>query len=296
MNIRAIDKISLSHSRSIFLLIITAVLWSFGGLLIKWVNWNPAVIAGMRSAIAALMMLAIIRRPQLPRTFAQIIGAVAYAGAAIMLITANKMTTAANAVLLFYTAPIYVAILGGWFLKERVNKSSWVTIFLVLGGMCLFFVDSINTGSFTGNILGVLSGFSFAVTAVCLRSQKSSSPIVTVFWGNVLTALIGIPFMFGSMPDASGWTGLILMGVFQTGLSYILFTIAIKQVTALESTLIPIIEPILNPMLVFFVIGEVPGIWAVIGGCIVLLSITLHNVKGLISIIRRKICLIWDSQ
>ncbi len=276
------DRLNVSRPKALFLLVLTALLWSFGGLLIKLVNWNPMAIAGMRSSIAALLMLFLIRKPVFNFTFAQIAGALAYAGTVILFVFANKLTTAANAILLQYTAPVYVAFLGAWFLKERVRPSDWITIVMVLGGMVLFFFDDLKGGSLTGNILGVLSGLSFAVTILCLRSQKASTPLLTVFWGNVLTALIGLPFMFSAMPDASSWLGLLLLGVFQLGLSYIFYTIAIKKVSALEAILIPVIEPLLNPVFVLIFVGEIPGPWSLAGGAIVLVSITLRCVYSVL--------------
>lgn len=277
-----IDKISVSRPKSLLLLVLTAILWSFGGLLIKLVDWNPMAIAGMRSAIAALMILALIRKLSFNFSFAQIAGTIAYAGTVIMFVWANKLTTAANAILLQYTAPIYVAILGAWLLKERVRPSDWATIAMVLGGMVLFFLDDLEAGSLLGNILAVLSGLSFAVTILCLRSQKAATPLLTVFWGNVLTAVIGLPFMFSSMPGASSWLGLLLLGIFQLGLSYIFYTIAIKKVTALEATLIPVIEPLLNPVFVLIGMGEIPGPWSLAGGAIVLVSVTLRCVYAVL--------------
>ena len=259
---------------AIGLLVGTSILWSFGGILIKLVTWNPIAIAGMRSVIAALLLLAFIRRPRITWSFPQIGGAVAYAGTVILFVSANKLTTASNAILLQYTAPVYVAILGAWFLKERARLFDWITIAATLGGMVLFFLDKLSAGGFYGNLVAILSGVSFALLIILLRKQKSESPLETVFLGNILTALIGLPIMFQSMPDASSWIGLVLLGVFQLGLSYILYTTAIKHVTALEGVLIPILEPILNPVWVFLMIGEIPGPWALIGGCIVLVSIT----------------------
>jgi len=277
-----IDKFNVSRPKALLLLVLTAVLWSFAGLLIKLVNWNPLAIAGMRSAISALIMLALIRKPVFNFTFAQITGTIAYAGTVIMFVYANKLTTAANAILLQYTAPIYVAFLGAWFLKERVRPSDWATIVLVLGGMVLFFLDDLEVGGLTGNVLAIISGLSFAITILCLRSQRASSPLLTVFWGNVLTALIGFPFMFGSAPNAASWLGLLLLGVFQLGLSYIFFTIAIKKVSALEATLIPIIEPLLNPVFVLIIMGEIPGPWSIAGGIVILVSITLRCVYAIL--------------
>jgi len=272
-------------STAVILLLATAALWSFGGVLIKLVDWNPIAIAGMRSAIAALFILIIIRRPKITWSFPQIGGALCYAATVILFVSANKLTTSANTILLQYTAPIYVALLGAWFLKERVKLSDWVTIFFVLAGIVLFFFDKLSTGGVYGNILAIVSGVTFAGTIIFMRSQKDTSPLESAFIGNVATAIIGLPFIFSSMPDLSSWIGLIILGVFQLGLSYILYSIAIKRVTALEAILIPVLEPILNTVWAFLFIGEKPGLWAFVGGIIVIATITI---RCILPVIRHK--------
>jgi len=267
--------------RAIIYLIITALLWSSGGLLIKMVNWNPVAIAGTRSAIAALVIFAFRRKMSFNWGFAQVGGALCYAGTVILFVAATKLTTAANAILLQYTAPIYVALFSYWLLKERITRSDLFTIIAAFGGMILFFLDDLSKGEFWGNIIAILSGIAFGGTALLLRKQKDHSPLESVFLGNVLTCLIGLPFMVRSSPDATSWLGLVLLGVFQLGCSYILYAEAIKHVTALEGILIPVLEPVLNPVWVFLLVGEVPGKWAIVGGIIVLISVTLRCVLAL---------------
>lgn len=262
------------RSLAIAALAITSTLWSLGGLLIKLVTWNPVAIAGMRSAIAALVFILYIRKPKITFSFAQVGAAFFYAGTVILFVTANKMTTSANAILLQYTAPIYVAIFGFWFLKERTSFLDWITIFFVLAGMVLFFVDEISINGIWGNIVAILSGVSFAGLAIFMRMQKDGSPIESILLGNILTALIGLPFMFQSMPDGKSWLGLILLGVIQLGIPYVFYSYAIKHVTALEAVLITVLEPVLNPVWVAVFIGEIPGLWAMLGGIIVLISVT----------------------
>jgi drug/metabolite transporter (DMT)-like permease len=264
--------------RSILFLIIAALLWSLGGLLIKSIKLNALAIAGGRSFIAALVMLAVIRKPNMKFNRYKLGGAVFYVGTVALFVIANKLTTAATAILLQYTAPIYVALLGAWFLKERTTMLDWTSIFLVFGGMVLFFIDDMTTGNMLGNFYAILSGFCFACMVLLLRKQKDESPLESVFWGNVLTAIVGLPFMFGSTIDASSLIGLLLLGIFQLGISYILYALAIKHVTALEAILIPVIEPILNPVWVFLVLGERPGPWAFTGGFIVLAAIVGRSV------------------
>jgi len=264
--------------RAIALLIVTAILWSLGGLLIKAVPWNPMAIAGTRSAIAALLLFAVIRRPHFTWSTAQIGGTIAYALTVILFVAANKLTTAANAILLQYTSPLYVALLGAHFLGERTTRLDWATIALALGGMALFFLDDLAIGGFWGNVCAILSGATFACLVLFLRRQKDSSPLESVLLGNILTALVSLPFVFHSPPALSGWVRLGLLGVFQLGLPYVLYTLAIRQVTALEAILIPVVEPILSPLWVFLAMGEAPGPWALLGGLIVLTSVTARCV------------------
>jgi drug/metabolite transporter (DMT)-like permease len=263
-------------SRAVLFLVIAAVLWSLGGLLIKLVTWNPLAIAGTRSAIAALVMLAFRRKMHFNLSPAQLGGAFCYAATVILFVIANKWTTAANAILLQYTAPIYVALLSTWFLKERITRSDLVTIFAAIGGMVLFFLDDLSRGGFWGNIIAILSGIAFAGTALCLRKQKEGSPLESLFIGNIIAFLIGFPFMLQSPPGATGWIALLALGIFQLGFSYILYAEAIKHVSALEAILIPVIEPVLNPIWVFLLLREKPGTWAILGGVLVILSISLR--------------------
>ncbi len=269
--------------RAIMYLAITATMWSLGGLLIKSINSNPLAIAGLRSGISAIIILIATGRPKFTWSFAQIGAALAYTGTVLLFVAANKYTTAANAILIQYTAPVYVAFLGAWLLKEKVKPLDLLTIAVVMGGMVLFFVDSLSMGGMLGNILAAGSGISFACLAVFMRMQKEGSPIESVLLGNILTAIVGIPFVFKDMPDTNGWIYVAVLGVVQLGLPYILYSKAIKHVTALEATLIPMIEPMLNPVWVLIFLGEVPGLWALAGGAIVVTAVTIRCVIPLLN-------------
>jgi len=262
-------------------LFLAAILWSTGGILIKWVEWNTLAIAGGRSAIAALILIIALRRFYFRLSKVKVATAVAYTSTVVLFVAANKLTTAANAILLQYTAPIYIAIFGAWFLGERTSLIDWVSIAVVMIGMVLFFFDSLTTAGMLGNVLAMISGLSFAWLALLLRKQKDGSPIESILLGNILTALIGAPFFFESTPSASSVVGLLLLGIFQLGIPYVLYGKAVKHVTALEATLIPALEPILNPIWVLLLMGEKPGTWALAGGSIVLLVITGRSVLRL---------------
>jgi drug/metabolite transporter (DMT)-like permease len=264
--------------KAIVFLTLSAILWSFGGLFIKLVSWNPMAIAGLRSFIAVLVLLAYVRHPRFTWSFPQMGGAIAYAVTVTLFVLATRLTTAANAILLQYTAPIYVALLGAWFLGERAEWFDWIIILILIGGIALFFLDHLTVGNLLGNGFAILSGISFACLVLFLRKQKNESPIGSIILGNLLTGLVGLPFMFDSMPGALSWAGLLFLGVVQLGLSYVLYSEAIKHSTALEAILIPGIEPILNPIWVFLILGEVPGKWALVGGAIVFVSVTTRSV------------------
>lgn len=264
------------HRKSVLYLIATAVLWSLGGVLIKWVSLSALAIAGLRSLIAfAFIMIAF--RPKLKISPIKVIGGFAYAAVVILFVSANKLTTAANAILLQYTAPIYVAILGHWFLKEKITRTDWISIIMVFCGMVLFFLDKLSTGDMLGNIVAILSGVAFAWLVLLMRKQKNESPLDSVIWGNLITAIICIPFYFGQSINTQSWIGLLLLGIVQLGISYVLYAYAIRHVSAIEGILIPVIEPILNPIWVLIFLGETPGYWAIIGGIIVIGSLTYRS-------------------
>jgi len=262
------------RAKAILALIFCAALWSTGGILIKLVNLNPLAIAGSRSLVAALVILLITGKPKFTFSKGQIASALAYTGTVVLFVSANKFTTSANAILLQYTAPIYAAIFGYIILKEKVSKVDILTIGIVIAGMTLFFIDDLAGGNLLGNIIAILSGVTFALQAVLLRKQQDSSPAASLILGNIFTAIIGLPFLFVQTPTQTDIWVLIVMGVFQLGLAYTLYSFAIKHVTALEAILIPVIEPILNPLWVFLFVGEFPGKWTVVGGAIVILAVT----------------------
>lgn len=268
----------MKRAHALLLLVLTAFFWSLGGLMIKKVNLHPMAIAGWRSAIAVVCLLLWIRKPKITGSLPQIGCAVAYAGNMFSFIAATKLTTAANAILLQYTAPAYVAIFGIWLLKEYPRRIDWWAVGLTLVGMVLFFFDRISLTGMWGNLAGVTAGITFAGLILLLRKQKEGSPVESVILGNALTALLALPLLVRNMPTAQDWIWLALLGSVQTAVPYIIYSVAIRHVTALEGTLVPVIEPLLNPTWAFLFLGEVPGFWAVFGGMIILSAVILRAV------------------
>jgi drug/metabolite transporter (DMT)-like permease len=267
-------------TKYIAIMVLTSVLWSSGGILIKLVNVGPLAVSGLRSLIAAAIIFIYLKKPKFTWSLYQILGAIAYASMAITFVSATRLTTSANAVLLQYTAPIYVAILGGLILKEKVALKDWITIAVTLIGVVLFFVDSFSLGGMMGNILAIISGFCFAFFIVCSRQQKEGSPMETILLGNVVTAVACIPFVINASYDMTSILGIVSLGIMQFGIPYVLYGIAIKHIRALDAVMIAVIEPILNPIWVLIFLGEIPGAWAILGGIIVLAAVTYNCMQS----------------
>jgi drug/metabolite transporter (DMT)-like permease len=270
-----------AHTRAVLLLVGAALCWSLAGVLIKYVatTWPGLAVASGRGFIAAIFLLLTNRGLRFHFSRDQIIGAIGYAACTITFCTATTLTSAANAILLQYTAPVWVAILGAWFLGERATRADWLTIVVALGGMALFFKESLVVGHLAGDVLSVISGVCFAAMTIALRRQKDGSPVESVILGNVLAFLVGLPWIVKSpLLPPSGWAALLVLGVVQLGVSYWLYVRAIRHVTALEAVLIPVIEPVLNPLWVLIFMQEKPSGWALVGGAIVLSAVTLRAV------------------
>ncbi len=273
--------VNAAHTRSLFLLIAAALCWSLGGLLVKAVPWPPLAVSSGRGLIAALFLIATNRRLRFHLSRDQILGALGYALCTITFCLATKLTTAANAILLQYTAPVWVALLGAWFLGEHATKADWITIAVTLGGMTLFFADGLELTNVLGNTMAVTSGVGFAAMTLALRKQKDGSPVESIILGNLIAFAVGLPWVVGA-PSLSpqGWMALGLLGVVQLGISYWLYARAIRHVTALEAVIIPVIEPILNPIWVLLALGEKPSPLSLVGGLIVLSAVTLRAVTS----------------
>ncbi len=274
------------HSTALALLATTAVLWSLGGVLIKSVHWHPLAIAASRAAIAAVVMavyrLFIERKPlHFHWSSAQIGGALCYAATVSLYVSANAFTTNANAIVLQYTAPIYIALFGSWFLKERLHRLDIITTIIVLCGVGLFFFDKLSADGVFGIILALLSGLSMGWMVLFLRKQKDGSSLESMLLGNVITVALGLPFIIQNGLPTNLELGYIgILGVVQIGIPYILYSIALRSATALEGVLLTMLEPILSPIWVMLVIHETPGPLSLIGGVIVIFVVCLRGIWG----------------
>ncbi|MDF2890632.1 MAG: rane protein [Clostridia bacterium] len=280
MNKRINDIWTSNNTKYLFIMVITSLLWSSGGILIKLVHVGPMAVSGLRSLIATAIIFLYLKRPKFTWSLYQMLGAAAYASMAITFVFATRLTTSANAVLLQYTAPIYVAILGSFILREKAILKDWITIAITLLGVTLFFIDSFSLGGLLGNALAIVSGFCFALFIVCSRQQKEGSPMETILLGNIFTAVICLPFVIRTAYDMTSIIGVVSLGIIQFGVPYVLYGIAIKHVRALDAVMIAVIEPILNPVWVLIFLGEKPGKWAILGGIIVLAAVTYNCMQS----------------
>lgn len=271
-------KIKSDRYKGIIAAIIASVLWSTGGIFIKLIDWNPVAISGSRSLVAAIVLLFYVKKPKITMSKPQVLGAIAYAVTVLLFVTANKLTTSANAILLQYTAPIFAAIMGFLILKEKINWYDIATIIVVLLGMVLFFIENVSPGNTVGNILAIICGFTLACVTISLRLQKDGSAIDTIIIGNVLAFVIATPFIFKGLPDIRSMLFLIVLGTFQLGISYIFFVYATKHLSAVEVMIITVFEQLLNPLWVFIFVGENPGVYAILGGIIVITAVIVRGV------------------
>ena len=267
----------MTHRSAVLLVLASAVLWSLAGVLLKSVEWPSMAKAGARSLVAAVLLWAWLRKPQFTWSRTQCGAALAYAFTVCTFVIATDRTTAANAIFLQYTAPIYVAVLAHYFLGERTRRSDWVFIAVALTGIALFFRDQFSPRGLVGMLVALASGMSFAVLVILLRKESDGSPGSAVLLGNLLTAVVGLPFAVGHPLPLPQAAVIVTLGVVQLGLPYILYSLAIRRVTALEAILIPMLEPILNPLWVLLARGETPGPWSLTGGALVLGAVLVRE-------------------
>ncbi len=257
----------MKSSTSYILLITAALMWSLGGVFIKLVDLNPMGIAGIRSLGAAVVLLIYIKKPRLYWNRYFLTGVLAYTAMVVLYVLSIRLTTAANAIFLEFTAPIYVVAFSYLLLNERINRFDILTMVIIFLGMGLFFMDELTFYGFWGNIMALIAGVCLALVTVMIRKEKESA-FEIVFYGNVLTAIICFTFIIEGLSNSTQLDWLIIfgLGIFQLGIPYILYTTALKYVSALDAILVGMLEPILNPIWVYIFIGEAMGEWAFIGG------------------------------
>lgn len=261
-------------------------------MFVKLIPWSSWAIAGWRSLFTAIFLW-VVFKIAFPKEFRfdwsrdNLAIALFYSAFATLFAISTKLTTSANTILLQYTAPIYIAIIGPYFLGEKTSRRDWIFIAVTICGMMLFFLNDMRADEERNDFLGILAGaacgFCWAMCVMFMRKKGATeTPLSSMVIANFLTPIYCCWAMFSvDFSDVNvvaknlGWAA--LLGIGPLGLGYIFYLFAINRVTALEAALIPAIEPLLNPIWTFLVIGEVPGFWTFVGGAIVLGVVLLRG-------------------
>jgi drug/metabolite transporter (DMT)-like permease len=275
------------HQKGILYVFTAALLWSSGGLFIKLISLNAMQLSFFRCLIAAITFALIFKKRTLIFNKLSIINSVIYAIVLITFVIATKTTTAANAIFLQATAPIYVLIFEPLLNKTRYERINIVTVGVCIIGMILFFIGKLEPGHLEGNLIALISGITFAALFLGMKKNDQQYQQSSIFWGNILVALICIPFLspLEGISFSDAWM-VSFLGIFQIALAYAFFASGLKRIYAVEASIISMIEPVLNPVWVFIGYGETPSLTAIIGGLIILGAIitrTLYTGYGLIT-------------
>lgn len=268
------------RKRGTLFVFLAAVLYSIGGLCMKWIPWSGVAINGGRTAIALVVIgiYLILTKHPLKMNRWILVGALSVFSTNLLFSVANKMTTAANAIVLQFTVPIFVMLFSALFLKKRPTKLDLIACVVIFGGIVFFFADSLTMGGGIGNLIALLSGVTYAGIFM-LNDMPSADAISSVFWGDVISAVVGLPFILRETDFSAGpMISLAVLGVFQVAVAYILLTIGLQTTPSVTASLVSGIEPILNPVLVAVFYGETVGTFAFVGAFIVIVGVVAYNI------------------
>lgn len=273
-----------NRNKAILMTVAAAAFWSTGGLIIKLLPQDAFTILFYRSLYAAILFVFIFGKKLKLINKISVVSSLFYAPLLILFVSATKLTTAANAIFLQYTAPAFVLLLEPYFNKVKLTKLNILTVVLCFIGMCLFFVEQFSRpDNWLGIWLALLSGVVLAGLLISQKMNHADFQPSAVFYGNILVCLFTLPHVLQvPAPSMVEHAYLLLLGFGQLGLGYALFVYGQRYLPALESSLIGMLEPILNPVWVYFGYGEYPGHWAVIGGVIIIgaLVLRMYLVEG----------------
>ena len=265
-------------------MLIAATLWSIAGIFIKLIPWNGFAVAGLRSLIAgatfAVYML--IRRYRLILNRRTLTAGLLTACVYLCFVCANKLTTAANAIVLQFISPVFIVAFSALLYKTRIRRADLAVVLFTLAGIALFFLDKLESGYILGNCVAIASGMFMAGMFMSVGELQGEARFSAILLGQTFTFLVGLPFVIVTRPviTSAALLSILILGVFQLGISYILYVEAAKSCPPLACSLLGAVEPLLNPVWVFLFDGERPGIFALIGAVIVICSVTLWCAFG----------------
>ena len=265
-------------------MLICATLWSIAGIFMKLLPWNGFAVAGLRSLIAGLTVAAyiLLRGMHIIINRRTLITGVFTACVYTCFAVANKLTTAANAIVLQFTSPVFIVIFSALILKKRIRRNDALVVSFTLIGIALFFFDQLKPGYILGNFVAIAAGMFMAGMFMAVGELEREQRFSGILIGQSLTFLVGLPFIIATRPEFTvvSTLSILILGVFQLGISYVLYVESTQYCPPLACSLLGAAEPLLNPVWVLIFDGERPGIFALIGGVIVVVSITLWCVFG----------------
>lgn len=274
---KTFDKQSLKGTGYVLL---SAIFFSLGGLLIKLIPWSSVTIQGARSIFSSLViggyMLLTGRKLVLNRSV--LFGATCNMVMAFTFVAATKLTTAANAIVLQFTEPIFVILLVWMIYKKKPSKDAIITCMLVFAGILCFFFESLSAGGMLGNLLAIASGCAYAIVFL-MKKFPGADFESSILLSNIFSMLIGIPsYIREANHSTMLWGYVLLLGAVQCGLSYVFLSKGLDRVSPITASLTSTIEPILNPLLVAAFYGEHVGKMAILGALLVVGSATIYNI------------------
>ena len=266
--------------KGLLLVLLGAIAFSLGGVFIKFIPWNPIAINGGRCIFSSMVIAAYLyfsgHKVKINKTV--LLGAVCVGSMMLCYVASIKLTSAANAIVLEYTAPIFVIILEAFLFHREIRKIDIIICQLVFLGIGIVMIDGLGKGHVAGDLIALASGVFYALT-IMLNEFENGDSLSSVLLGHILMAIIGLPFIFRET-DFSASTLLLVaaLGIFQAGAGYTLLSVGLKYADPISGSLIASIEPVLNPILVSLFYHEHMGINTIIGGLIVIVSIVVYNV------------------
>lgn len=271
---------TVSHRRGLAYVLISAVCFSLAGVLIKIVPWNPVSINGARCIFAIIPMYLYLRATG--RRFhvnKQIIGGAALDFAMLeTFVIANKLTTAANAIVLQFTEPVWVILLAWIIFRSRPRTSAVAASIVVIAGIVCFFLDSLSAGGVLGNVLAIASGLAYAGVFLLKESPKCDFECAAIL-GFAACFVVGIPFYAQeTVFSLDILLAIMALGIAQLGLAYFFLSKGLDVVSPVTASLTSTIEPLLNPILVAIVVGETIGPLSIFGAVLVIGAATAYNV------------------
>ena len=256
------------------------ILFSTGGILCKLIPWSPLAINGARNLLGGLLIGAylLIIKHRLKFNLKVLAGAICMCGVTTLFIVANKLTTAANAIVLQYTAPVWIILMSAVLLHKKPEKKDIITIIIVFIGVLLFFIDGIGTGNMWGNAAAIAAGIFYAGLFM-LNSLPEADSLSSLFIGQLGTGIIMSPLVFKETNfSAAPVAAVICLGIFQVGLAYILFDLGTAHTSPVTASIIAGIEPVLNSVLVMIFWREMLKPLAIAGAVIVVAAILIYNI------------------